>query len=524
MKRFVVIVLALLMAVLSFNGFAVQEKNNVDDERAFLNAFHSITSKEMYDLVKELSSNKFKGRLSGSPEYYKSAEWVAGKLKEWGVKPSGNNGTYFQDFDQPYTDVKTKGELILHIQTKAANTSSLLSEGKDIKDQLDKKYIFEEDYYPGANSDKGNITADVVYAGYGISAPELNYDDYENVDVKGKIVLFDSGIPFKDKKNIKEYVQWVNYESNKVKLKIAAEHGAIGVLMNGRLVTSPNSIFNKGVLTCRIGQHVTDDIFFNTGKNSKVLLKQIQDTMKPASFNTGKKVTMIADTEHHADTKSCNVIGMIEGSDPVLKNEYIMIGGHLDAAGYPGAVIPGAYDNGSGVVDIMAASKALAASPIKPKRSIVFLFLGGEECGLCGSEFYCKNPIIPRKDVVGYFNLDMVGVGSGIEVGEIGTFPEIKKAFKDANDKYIHRPLRVTDPAAKYYGRPQVDQDIFKRAGYRAFYMTNFFQKGEKRTKYYYHKTGDTVDTLNVELMQDVARLIFVGLTNMANADDIIQK
>ena len=511
MKRLGLCVLSFLIFTITLMCSAEDNKQPQDTERAFLNSFHSITSKEMYDLVKELSSDKFRGRLSGSPEYYKSAEWVAGKLKEWGVKPYGENGTYFQDFDQPYTNVKSKGELILHIS------------GKD-GGKLDKQYVFEEDYYPGANSDRGNITADVVYAGYGVTASELKYDDYAGIDVKGKIVLLDSGIPFKDTKNTEEYLKWVPFDSNKVKLKNAAEHGAVGVLINGRLVTSPNSIFNEGVLTCRVGQHFTDDIFFNTVKNNKELQKEIQKTMKPASFDTGKQVTVIADTEHHPEGISCNVIGIIEGTDPQLKNEYILIGGHLDAAGYPGAVIPGAYDNGSGVVDIMAAAKALADSPVKLKRSVVFLFFGGEECGLCGSDYYCKNPRIPVKDVVGYFNLDMVGVGSGIEIGEIGTYPEIKKAFEDANNKYIHRPLRFTDPAPKYYGRARVDQDIFKRAGYRAFYMTNFFQKGEKRTKYYYHHTKDTVDTLNVELMQDIARLIFVGLTNMANAADVLQK
>ena len=152
-------------------------------ETKLLNTFHTITSEEMMSWIEKLCSPEFNGRLTGTPEYIASAEWVAGRLKEWKIKPAGDGGTYFQWFDAPYTVVNDPGYLILNIP-------------QPDKKIIKKSYSYPDEYYPGMNSGNGEITAEVVFVGYGVTAPELNYDDYKGIDVKGKIVLMNRDVPY----------------------------------------------------------------------------------------------------------------------------------------------------------------------------------------------------------------------------------------------------------------------------------------------------------------------------------------
>ncbi|MCJ7589488.1 MAG: hypothetical protein MUQ00_16560 [Candidatus Aminicenantes bacterium] len=158
-------------------GTAQDQKSPPSDERVILNAMHGISSHALLGYVQELVSEKFGGRLTGTKEYNDCTEWVAGLLKSWGIKPGGDNGTYFQSFPNPYTLIFPDGEV-----------SITLPQAKS-KDVIVKPYKFEDEFLPGGTSGTGQVTAEVVYVGYGITAPELNYDDYRGVDVKGKIVL-----------------------------------------------------------------------------------------------------------------------------------------------------------------------------------------------------------------------------------------------------------------------------------------------------------------------------------------------
>ena len=151
-----------------------------DQEKAILSTFHSISSHDLLNYAAELSSEKYKGRLSGSPGYEAAASWVADQLKQAGVKPGLADGSFFQWFPNAYSNVLTPGCLTLLAG----------------KDNPEKEYKFPDDYFPGSNSASGTISGEVVYVGFGISAPELNYDDYRNIDVKGKIVLMETGVPY----------------------------------------------------------------------------------------------------------------------------------------------------------------------------------------------------------------------------------------------------------------------------------------------------------------------------------------
>ncbi len=471
-----------------------------DRDAEFMSVFHSISSHDLFAYAEELSSAKYKGRLSGTQEYMQAAEWVASHLKEWGIKPYGDNGTYFQMFDIPHSVIKSPGSLSLHVTDAAEGVLTI-------------DYTFPQDYFPGTNSDTGEVTSDVVYVGHGITAPELNYDDYAGMDVRGKIVVIDPDVPFQGPDE--EYIKWVPYSYHQFKLNNARSHGASGLLYIGK-TANPNTSFNSGLIYCHIDEHVAEHLFFSTGREHKAVLAEIKKDLKPGSFALDKTVTLTAVTERMPQGPTCNVIGVIEGTDPDLKQEVIIVGGHLDGVGDLGLVMPGALDNASGVADILGAAKALAHSPVPLKRSVMFLFIGGEECGLLGSHLYCEQPKFPKDKSVVFFNLDMVGNGTGLSVGGGLTYPQIYRHFEAANQKYLHRTLR-TSRSSTSVGRPRSDSVIFNRAGFR----TMSFGTTGRVKKMYYHHPLDTAETLTPEIMEDVAKLMFVGLTALANDTEL---
>jgi len=171
-----------------------------DQQKEILKTFHSISSHDLMDNAAELSSAKYGGRLSGSPGYQAAAQWVADQLKQAGVKPGMSDGTYFQYFPNAYSDVLNPG-------------SVTLLAGKNNKK---KAYKFPDDYFPGSNSASGTVSGEVVYVGFGISAPELGYDDYQNVDVKGKIVMLESGLPYSA--NDSTQLKWLKYTYHNYKM------------------------------------------------------------------------------------------------------------------------------------------------------------------------------------------------------------------------------------------------------------------------------------------------------------------
>ena len=475
-----------------------------DTELKLLKQFHAIQSEEMMSWLQKLCSPEFNGRLTGTPEFMASAGWVAGKFKEWGIKPGGDNGDYFQNFNFPYTVLNNSGGLSLNLPQ---------ADGSVIK----KNYTYPDEYYPGMNSGSGEVTAEVVYVGYGVSAPELNYDDYSGIDVKGKIVLVNRDVPYTDPKN-PEYKKWVAYCYHQYKLENAVKHGAAGFLYIDGIAANPNITYDPSIIVCGIGTEPLNDIFAGLKTTNKDLTDKMKKTMKPASFKTGKNVTIKASTTRHPEGKGCNVIGIIEGSDPVLKNEVIIIGGHLDAVGNAGKVVNGALDNGSGVIDIMGAAKAMAQSGISLKRSVMFICFGGEENGLLGSKLYVSKPVFSKEKTITYINLDMVGNGTGFSVNAGSTYKDLLNYFVQANTKYVHREMHTSAPVpGEFYGRPRSDGAVFGMAGFRTMEIgtTGWYKK------VYYHLPGDDPDAVTIDIMEDVSKMVYVALTNMANDDSL---
>ncbi|MDZ7632912.1 MAG: M20/M25/M40 family metallo-hydrolase [Bacteroidales bacterium] len=493
-KKFITLLAAIACSVLILAQDA--------DEQLVLKHFHSISSEEIAGWMTEICAPEFNGRLAGTPEYLASAEWVAGKLREWGIKPAGDDGSFYQWFDHPYTVVNDIGALRLHFTQKDGSV-------------IIKSYSAPVDYYPGMNSGNGEVTAEVVFVGYGVTAPELNYDDYNGIDVRGKIVMMNRDVHYKDVRN-PEYAKWVRYCYHQYKAENAAAHGAAGMLYIDGNSANPNISYVENMIVCGIGPEPLADIFAGLDKDNKSLMEQMDKTFKPASFATGKTMTVKANTTRHPEGRTCNVVGMLEGTDPVLKDEVIIIGGHLDAVGNAGGLlVDGGLDNASGVIDILAAAKALAESGIKMKRTVLFLLIGGEEVGLLGSKYYTSNPIFPKEKTVTYINLDMVGNGTGLAVSASATCAGLTGYFKTANDRYIHRPMRVSTSGGMFYGRPRSDGLVFLADGFRTMGLST--TDGVKPV--YYHLPGDDETAVTPEIMEDVAKLIYLSFIEIANAD-----
>jgi hypothetical protein len=497
---------ALLFLVLTFSAVGAlaqpqpEAKPDATADQRLLAAMHSISSHTLMDYVTEMASPKYKGRLTGTPEFDASAEWFARLLAGWGIKPAGDKGTWLQAFPNPYTLVLPGSELVLHMPA---------GDGGTIK----RPYVLEQEYFPGSTSDTGTITAEVVYVGYGITAPELNYDDYAGVDVKGKIVLMEPESPvMPNDKDAETFKKWRPYSFHDYKIRNAVKHGAAGVIYN-YLLANPNAVFVKGFGFTSVGRAVVEDVFAGTGKNHDALVKGIRSGLKPASFATGRTITMKNVTEHHPEGVGSNVIGWIEGSDPVLKQEAIVIGAHLDHLGFNPLLMPGAHDNASGVAVMLGVAEALATAKIPLKRSIVFIAFGAEEQGVKGSEYYVAHPFIPNAKTAAMLNLESVGRGESIGAGSGRNFPQLWEVIDRLNQKYIHRAVNAS--ANANLARPRQDAAHFLWANVPTI---SFGVGGAKPLPYAtYHTSKDDVDIITPEIMEDLAQLVFLVSVELAN-------
>lgn len=469
------------------------------DEEKILQSMHSISSHELYEHVKELASDKYAGRLTGTEEYNASAEWVVSHLKKWGIAPAGAMNSYLQAFPIPYTLV-----------FKDCKVSQIISY-KDTK--VRKDYRYEDEFIPGSTSASGEVTAEVIYIGYGITAPELGYDDYEGMDVKGKIVLMEREVPISPDKNPDLFKKWRPYSFHQYKLENAVAHGVKGMLYNYGPIANPNNSYSENFIYSHVGEVVVSDVFSGTRHKHEEVVESIKETLKPLSFNTEKVFTIKNTTEHHPEGIGYNVIGLLEGSDPVLKEEVIIFGGHLDHLGRCYEIMPGANDNASAVSVMLGIAEAMAGCPIKPRRSVMFLFFGAEEQGVVGSKYYLEYPVVPMEKTMAFINMDGVGCGDKLRALAAKNYPAFWEFIHRANQKYIHR---VINP---YYfaniARPRLDAARFMWKGIPTISF------GASGAPSYYHVTKDNIDTITPEILEDLAQLLFVAVLDMANEDSI---
>lgn len=368
--------------------------------------------------VAYLADDKLKGRLPGTPEYIMAVEYVERQLKKHNIQPSGENGTYRQKVTiRNASGVNEKS--FLNFQN--ARGEKQLEAGKD--------YVF----LPDLNNRNNSVSAPVVFAGYGISAPELGHDDYAEVDAKGKIVMILWGIP-EGKFGSAESAHFGNFGS---KFEMAHAQGAVGVIIlapptigenfsriasrygrNARGVVGPEGK-TKGLRSNPYPEIKFVSIMSWSGV-AKLLGAEDKSSREVAGmlYTPKEKISIkgaltAKSVSEHSDFTSYNVVGVLPGNDPKLKEEYVVHSAHLDHVGIRGAVngdsiYNGAHDNASGSAGLLEIARIYASlKKDKPKRSILFLWVTAEEMGLLGSLYFAQYPTVPKDKIIANINTDM---------------------------------------------------------------------------------------------------------------------
>jgi hypothetical protein len=477
--------------------FSLAVLGQQETEKKLISAIHSVSSHDLLDYVKEICDDKYEGRLTGTEGYTRCAEWLASKFSAWGLTPAGREGTWFQWFDIPYTLVYPGCYVSLHIPVPGGGI-------------VQKHYRYIDEFMPGSTSGDGEINAEVIYAGYGITAPELGYDDYAGIDVKGKIILIEREAPVAPEAGPDKFNPWYAYSFHQEKLENAVRHGAAGMLYNYGPIANPNNVWNEKFIYAHIGDSVVKDIFSGTGKNHAEVVNKINKALKPASFNTKKIASVKMSTKHVPDGKGCNVIGIIKGSDPDLNDEVIIIGAHLDGLGRCWEIMPGANDNASAVAVMMGVANAMLTSKISLKRSVMFIAFGAEEQAIIGSKTYLGQPLFkPEKCVL--LNLDGVGIGQNIGVTAGRNYPLLWSIVENANNSFIHR--QIIPGYFSNLGRPRLDAARFISAGIPSL---SFYTFGSESN---YHLPTDNLEIIKPEIMEDMAHLLLISAVRMANSE-----
>jgi hypothetical protein len=455
----------------------------------------SISPSEAYDIVKTLSSPEFAGRLTGHSGYTAAAQWAARKLESWGLRPVTGKDRYLQPYPSPYT-VIDKAEMTV-----------LLPDGKPdpAKGQAYKemKLVPEKDFLPLLFSASGDRTAETVFAGWGISAPEIGYDDYAGLDVKGKFVICFRGTPDGDRK-------YQNYDEHRTRMMTARDKGALGIIyIYEDIASNPNGDWLEGFTPAMISEKVMDAVLTEVNSTTADLKKSLTTFKRPLSFPLLAKVRLAVGSQHYPKGVGYNVIGYVEGSDPKLRRECIIIGGHLDHCGrHMGLLFPGADDNASGSATVMEAAKAFAGLGRKPKRSVAFVLFGGEELGLQGSTWFADHVPGPFDKVVGMLNFDMTGEGDGLWGAASGEPAGFRKAIEEAG-----RSVQILRGLG-----------IIRSVGVRGSDFAPFFAQGIPAAGFGsngphlgYHQTGDTIYRINPDIMADAAKMAFLAAYSWAD-------
>lgn len=352
-----------------------------------------------WSYIKKLAGETMLGRKSGHPGHELAEQYIAAKFKEWDLEPAGDNGSYFQEFSVEYNYVNQGAAL--EIWT----------------DKLHRDFYYREDWRVQRYSGSGNFAAEIIFVGYGIHAPEKGYDDYDGVDIKGKLVLLTPDSPKKYQKKLAEEAKIDN------RVKAAKKFGARGVIV----FKPPSStsryfrfrmskeLYDPDFVVLSIENKVLDFIFKELKTDLRYPFQQIQAEGKPVSFPTGVKAVVSINTEYDPQRKTRNILAKISGTDKKLKEEYVIIGGHMDHLGVNpnGDVYNGANDNASGTAVVMEIARIFKLNNYRPKRTIIFAAWAAEEMGLLGSRYFCDNPCMPIEKCVTYYNMDMVAHGDG---------------------------------------------------------------------------------------------------------------
>ncbi len=443
----------------------------------------SIDPARVLNHIKYLASPEMRGRATGSPELEKAAEYIAHEFKTIGLAPVDGK-SYFQAF--PVTTDAKLGRDNRFEYTEGGKTFHLKG---------------GEDFLPFNFSSRGKVAARVVFAGYGITAPEYNYDDYQGVDVKGKLVIvlrhepqeFDEHSVF-DGKVYTEHSQFSSKATN------AKNHGARGVILvndtfNHHGESDSLEKFGRtvgpgdaGIPFVQVKEEVAARWISDAGKNLDDIGAEIDKDLKPQSFALPDSIEVREDVDVERVVKTVhNVAGYLPGET----SEYTIIGAHYDHLGLgeqfsmapslAGTVHPGADDNASGTAGVIELARWFAGQP-KQKRGILFLTFAGEELGLLGSSYYVNHPDLPLDHAVAMINLDMIGrVREGkVYVGGVGD-----RQQPAGNARTASRALPAAHRFFGYHGvRIERSHLVHHQAGARTVFLFGIARRLSQAERY----------------------------------------
>ncbi|MGI8919862.1 MAG: M20/M25/M40 family metallo-hydrolase [Pyrinomonadaceae bacterium] len=536
MRKFLSVLILTSVLVLPFPPVTAQRSTSRTRAAATTTTHRgidTITAAQMRDYLSFIASDEMEGRDTPSRGLDLTAKFLAMNLSHWGLKPAGDNGTYFQK-------IALRRDGVDKEQTSTTYNNQPLTLG--------------EDYIPVGRS--GEATGPLVFAGNGWFFKAKNVEAFKGIDAKGKIaVIFTppDGLP-------RGYSQ-ADFSGNRGEDwmdpgEYARKQGAVGLIIvpgfqflanwqrnfqrmtegGATTVEKFQAAATATPLPTIIASPRLANLIFQGEKQSGTALYDASGANTlPASFdlNPEKKISMKIVGKHNAPSTQ-NVVAVFEGSDPVLKDEYVAVGAHYDHVGIGAAVngdtiYNGADDDGSGTTAVLAMAEALAKAPTKPKRSVVFIWHAGEEKGLWGSRYFVENPTIPLNKIVTQLNIDMIGrskaagdtnprnkelsgpneiyvIGSKMMSTDLGTLSEaVNKDYLNLSFNYRYDDPK--DPNRFFF---RSDHFNYARKGIPII----FYFDGEHED---YHRPGDSADKIDYEKMQKVTRTVYMMLWELAN-------
>ena len=472
MKTITLMLLSLL--ALPIVGAQGPDKNSIDQ---------SITLSETESHLRFLASDELRGRDTGSPGIDIAARYVAEQFRRSGLQPLPGANGYFQSVNLMETYPPEKGQLTLGDIRLQQGKELLVLEGSGV-----------------------NLNADVVFANYGLEA------DLEGLDLTGKILVVKAGSD--EAKDPRMFLGLA-----KVKQELAKGKGAVALI---ELYSSPNipwpmllNYLNKPQLDIDDGgveEETKMPYIWVQDSNNEQLVAFKEKSISSASLEISDLVKK--------PVPSKNVLGMIEGTDPKLKDEFLLLSAHYDHVGVGRSNNPndtifnGARDNAIGTVAVMSAAQALGANP--PKRSVIFAAWTAEEKGLLGSKYYAENPLVPLNKTIYNLNIDGAGYNDTTVITVIGL--ERTSADQHIREAAQHYGLTaISDPAPEQGLFDRSDNVSFAKKGIPApTYSTGFTAFDEEIMKYY-HQVTDEPDGLNFNYLLKYFRSYALTATKIAN-------
>lgn len=455
--------------------------------------FSSINEKDCKAWLTILASDELGGRGTGQPGFQKAAEFIAARFKEFGLKPVGDNGTYFQNVPFQGTRLNPSSSYI----TCEGTGEVIMANG-----------AFTIGSFASSAEGEGNA----IFLKLSGNDPKI--PDSASLDDAVVIVA-------------------AKKSTSALRRQLATSGAALVLTVSAEAPSSDWSSRppgrqprNSRVLQGAISNEAAKKLAAGCGVDAEVVDINIPASTS-ADVRTGtRKIRFVAKAESKT-TNVPNVVGLIEGSDPALKDEIVGIGAHLDHIGTnsEGVIYYGADDDGSGSTALIAIARALSLTPQKPKRSVLFMAYCGEEMGLIGSGYYVNHPIFPLNKMTCHFQMDMVGrneegpndkpednIDTTHLVGSKRLSMELHNLILDANQ---HVNFKFEYDEEGVYTRS--DHYMFASNGVPIAFIFSGFHKD-------YHQPTDTVEKINFEKLANAAKLFYISVYNAANLDHMLKK